>query len=124
MRILALDIGTKRTGTALYDDQTEVTVPLDILHHSSQEEFLEQVYDLIRGREIETIIVGLPLLPSGEEGAQVAVVREYASWLQEAGFSIFFVDERYSGKGDPLANSDAMAACNILNTYLAQNIDK
>lgn len=135
MRLLSLDIGLRRTGVAFFDDATGIPLPLDTLRHASVGELLTQLSDILTSRRIEKIIVGLPLLPSGDEGAQVAEVRGVAQKLEEKGYQIVFVDERYttprSGASlrqakhaPPRSDGDAAAACEILRTFVEKNDTK
>jgi len=119
--LLALDVGNKRTGVAFANEETGVPIALPTLHHSSYEAFRSQVLSVLRDRKISDLIVGLPLLPSGEEGEQVRTVRSFIERLPvPSSVALHYLDERYStppsspGKNDP----DMAAACAILDTYM------
>jgi putative Holliday junction resolvase len=75
MRILALDVGNRRTGVAFLDDAVGIPLPLDTLMHQSMEELLPQIEQILTSRSVDRVIVGLPRLPSGEEGSQAGVSR-------------------------------------------------
>ena len=120
MRILSLDIGRRRTGVAFADDAINVPMALNTLHHRSVEQLVEQVGELIHEKSIDELLIGLPLLLSGIEGEQVEFVRSCADQLERFGLPIAFLDERYTTvKGGEL-DGDAVAACDLLTTYLAQ----
>ncbi|MFH1444200.1 MAG: Holliday junction resolvase RuvX [Candidatus Peregrinibacteria bacterium] len=112
-RILAIDIGTKRTGVAYLDEETDIPLPLTTLKHTSTEELLEMLSALIKERRIDRLIVGLPLLPSGDEGAQVHYVREITEQMQERGWSVELRDERYTTPRTHTGDPDAIAALNL-----------
>ncbi len=118
MRYLALDIGTRHTGTAYLDDAVGIPLPLDTVHHVSVDALIDAVLRIIKDRQIEKVIVGLPLLLSGEEGSQSRFVRTIAEMLEKRGLTVNFVDERFSSprsKGKSQAfDGDAAAACQIL----------
>jgi putative Holliday junction resolvase len=130
MRFLALDIGERRTGVAYLDDATGVPLPLDTLHHANEAEFRAQVSALVDARKIDSIVVGLPRLPDGSEGAQARFVRERAAGLPSLSLPLEFIDERYTtpqrktghkeGKMPGSDDPDAAAACEILR--VARNI--
>lgn len=121
MKILALDIGTRRTGCAFYDNATGVPLPLDTVQHRTIDEFVDRVSHLARDRGIDRLVIGLPLLPSGQEGAQASEVRTYSSALAALQIPATFLDERYTTpKGGP-GDGDASSALSILNTYLQKN---
>lgn len=113
-RLLALDIGTKRTGVAFLDEEVNIPLPLSTLHHTDTEELLSQVSSLITERRIDELIVGLPLLPSGAEGAQARLVRAVAQQMQSRGWRVTLKDERYTTPRGKTADPDAIAALNLL----------
>lgn len=118
MRLLSLDIGMKRTGVAFVDTDNNIPLPLDTIESESIDEFAAKALDISVTRGADTIIVGLPLLPSGDEGSQSEYVRECAERLQEAGITIEFVDERYTTNDGKDYDGDARAACQLLQMYL------
>jgi len=113
-RLLALDIGTKRTGVAYLDEDTGVPLPLATIHHASVEALLLQIATLVHERNIDRLIVGFPLLPSGQEGAQSDFVRSVAEQLEERGWPVTLKDERYTTPRGKSADPDAIAALNLL----------
>ena len=121
MRYLALDVGTRRTGVAFLDSAVGIPLPLDTIHHASEEELIVAALAVVRTRSIDRVVVGLPLLASGDEGSQAAVSRKVGSRLASSGITVEYADERYSsptGKdGIPLRkiDGDAAAACAILS---------
>ena len=118
MHLLALDVGTRRTGIAFCDDQTQVPVSLPTLTHSSLDELATHVLSLCKDRNVPRVIVGLPFLPGGSEGSQCAVSREVGAQLSNQGIEVEFVDERYSTVNQKDVDGDAAAACQILLSYV------
>ena len=129
MKYLALDVGRKRTGVAYLDDAVGIPLPLDTIRHDSEEEFLSHVLQLVSQRTIDTVVIGLPRLPSGEEGSQAIFVREWGDLLLDHGVDVRFVDERYTSlhretkatsrqemKG--VIDKDSLAACEILRSFV------
>lgn len=119
MKYLGLDIGTRRTGVAIADSDVGVSLALETIGHRSEEELIDAVVTLAHERSVQELVLGLPLLPSGDEGAQVTVVRSTAARLEEKGFIVHLLDERYSTPrpgehGDP----DSSSACQILQVFL------
>ena len=131
MRILALDIGTKRTGVAYIDQEAvNITMPLETIASTSEKDFLQAVRSLVTDRKVDSIVIGLPYLPSGKEGAQAAFVRERAKTLEDLGIPLSFVDERYSSRTsspaigkkarfDESLDPNKQAAIAILEAFLA-----
>ncbi|ALM09818.1 MAG TPA: Holliday junction resolvase RuvX [Candidatus Peribacter riflensis] len=120
-RLLALDIGTKRTGVAYLDDAVGVPLPLDTLQHRSTAALVAQLEQLIRARSIDQLIIGLPLLPSGEEGSQARLVRSVAAEIGSLGLPILLKDERYTTPRGPQSDPDAIAALNLLSTVIPKH---
>lgn len=115
MRLLALDIGTRRTGIA-YCDDTGVPLPLNTIEHESERALIDHIHDLIAARNIDHLIIGLPLLPSGAEGKQSKIVRSVGETLS-AMVPVEYLDERYTTQ-DSYPDPDARAACALLTTFL------
>ena len=120
MRYLALDIGTRRTGIAYLDTDVRVPLPLDTIHHTSEIELVDAVLPIIRHRKVDRVLVGLPLLLSGDEGEQAKESRKVGALLEAASFPVDYVDERYTTpRHSPHKNAlptqkidgDAAAAC-------------
>ena len=130
-RYLALDVGGRRTGVAYGDDDVRIALPLPTLTHDSMEELRKQVRVLVKERQIDQLVVGLPLLPGGSEGSQAVLVREVAAPLQSEGIKVDFIDERHTtsrkSKGEsrkdfrdaPRGDPDSAAASQILEIYWA-----
>ena len=122
MKLLALDVGKRRTGIA-YADDAKIPLALDTFQHKTVEELVMHIEQISKERNIEKIILGLPLLPSGEEGAQVQFVRHLGEQCTSHGFVVEYIDERYSTPSlrDPVnreIDPDSASACQILQVYL------
>ena len=114
MHLLALDIGTRRTGVAFADTDIGIPLSLDTITHSSFSELEDRVLSLLEEKKIDRIIIGLPLLPSGDEGAQVRIVRSFADRLEKTGIPLSFLDERYTTPKNGSSDSETAAACSML----------
>ncbi|MDA1208499.1 MAG: Holliday junction resolvase RuvX [bacterium] len=119
--MLALDIGSRRTGVAFCSDQTGVAVSLETLQHSSIDDLSEQVLALCSARDVSMVICGLPLLPGGEEGSQAAYVRLFTDILEDSGLAVDYLDERYTSNAHRSVDKDASAACKLILTYQERN---
>ncbi len=118
MRYLSLDIGTRRTGVAYLDTDVGIPLPLETIHHTSVTQLLASVKTIIAARGVTEVVVGMPLLPSGDEGSQATFVKSVAEKIEESGLAVRFVDERYTtpraGNREGGGDGDATAACQIL----------
>ena len=132
MRRLALDIGNKRIGVAVSDITGLYAFPLTTIFRKNISNDIEKLYQLIIEKEANELIIGLPLLLSGEEGAQVRLVKSFVNLLnKKIDIPIYYIDERYSTvqAEDKLMNAgirtsknqkkiDSAAAAIILQSYL------
>lgn len=127
MRVLAIDIGRKRTGIAFLDSSVMIPLPLPTIHAEKTNALIDAVLTIAQERSVEKIVVGLPLLPSGKPGAQASFVLDIVERLRErTPLPIATIDERYSTPRKARASStafkgldlDGMAACSLLEAYL------
>ena len=81
MRILALDLGEKTIGVAVSDELELTANPRTAIRRN--ELALDRILSLIVEEEAGEVVVGLPLLMSGEEGTQAQRAREFAAALAE-----------------------------------------
>ena len=69
MRALGLDLGSKRIGVAVSDATGTIASPLTVLQRTgSRREDHRRIAQLVRDEEADVVVVGLPLLLSGEVG--------------------------------------------------------
>ena len=67
LRILSLDIGSKRIGLALWNPASQLAGPLDILHRRTLKDDLSSLRKLIETQSIEALLVGVPTTLGGKE---------------------------------------------------------
>lgn len=118
MRYLGLDIGRRRTGVAFADDAIGVPLAADVITCESEEDLVSQILQQCDERTIDVVVVGLPLLPSGKEGAQSSFVRLIGDRLESATIHVDYLDERYTTTQEAGVNGDVKAAVQLLTTYL------
>lgn len=83
MRVLAIDHGTKRMGIALSDPSGMIAQPLEFIPAEPFAQFLERLKQLLREKEVELIIVGMPRNMDGSYGPAAAKVQEFVAVLKE-----------------------------------------
>ncbi len=81
MRILALDHGTKRIGVAVSDETKTIAQPLEYIPAEPFAGFLERLRQLIREKEIDLILIGLPRNMDGSYGPAAEKVQTFAGVL-------------------------------------------
>ena len=79
MRIIALDVGTKRIGVAFADASVRIAVPRTMIPVDGNE--CAEIAKQFRLESADVIVSGLPRNNQGEETAQTAVVREFIDKL-------------------------------------------
>lgn len=79
-----MDWGERRVGLALSDPHGILATGLDTLEVRSREDAVARVAAVAREREAGRIVVGMPLLLSGERGAAAAAAQQFADALADA----------------------------------------
>jgi putative Holliday junction resolvase len=123
MRILALDYGAARIGCAVSDATGTLASPIPAIEPPE----IDAVAAVVAEREVEQVVVGMPVSLSGEEGPQAEVTRAFCGELEAAvEVPVKTWDERFTtrmaaqtrrntGAG---AAEDSIAAAHLLETYL------
>ncbi|MEA2154527.1 MAG: putative pre6S rRNA nuclease [Solirubrobacteraceae bacterium] len=126
MRVLALDYGSARCGCAVSDPTGTLATPIEPILRPATRKGLARVGDVVRAREVQRVVVGLPLSLSGADSAQTAETREWAARLAErVTVPVELYDERFTtlmasrDPGDPTASEDSRAAAHLLEGWLA-----
>ena len=84
MRILALDHGTKRIGVAVSDETRTIAQPLEFIPTEPFAGFLERLKQLIREKEVDLILIGLPRNMDGSYGPAAEKVQTFIAVLGNA----------------------------------------
>jgi len=96
-RLLGVDYGTRRIGLALSDPGGAIAFPAGVLDSRGLRRDLEALCALAREREVERIVVGLPLRLSGRRGPECEAAERFAAALAEAtGLPVDLFDERWT----------------------------
>jgi len=82
MRILALDVGEKRVGTAVSDPLGYSAQPLTVLPRRPPGEFLSALADLAAGCQAELVLLGLPRRTDGRLGPEAQRVLALAGEIR------------------------------------------
>jgi putative Holliday junction resolvase len=124
-RVLALDFGEARCGCAISDPTGTLATPLEAVERPGTLRGLTRFADLVREREVERVVVGLPLSLSGAEGPQAVRTREWAERLAArlGDVPVELHDERLTtrqaARVGGRADEDSRAAAHLLEAYLA-----
>jgi putative pre-16S rRNA nuclease len=132
MAIAALDLGTRRIGIAVTDADGLSAHPLRTIERRTFAADLEAIRHALGSRDIECLVVGLPVNMDGTEGPMARHARNIAARLADAlGIEVKLQDERLSSieaeqrlrsaMGRPKKKKhslDAIAAAVVLESYL------
>lgn len=130
MKIVGLDVGTRRIGVATADTNVRIAVPHSTVVVNNGFEFSE-IARIARASNTDCFVLGLPRSNEGKETAQSDYVREFARSLKTAipGAKIRFQDESLTSveaerrlkarkKGYKKEEIDAEAATIILQDFI------
>ena len=132
MRYLALDHGTKRIGVAVSDELKMIAQPLEFIPTEPFDGFLARLRQIIAGKEVELLFIGMPRNMDGTYGPAAQKVQEFiAALTPEISIPIKSLDERLTSaqanrvllqgnvrRADRKQKVDAMAAAILLQSYL------
>lgn len=134
MRVLAVDFGSKRIGTAISDSLGISVRPVETIKRSSLERDIMRLQFLVEDLEAEAVVVGLPLRMDGTAGDAAQSAMRFVERLKsKLGVAVFTQDERLTsyeaeqmmiergfGREKRRARSDEFAAMIILEDYLSK----
>jgi putative Holliday junction resolvase len=132
MRLMGLDVGDRRIGVALSDEDGLVAFPLEVINRTSRAKDIGRISALIDQHGVRQVVVGVPRTLAGQIGPQAQKVQDFSERLR-AGLPVPVVswDERLTtAEVEKLLVSadlsrrrrrevvDKLAATLILNSYL------
>lgn len=129
--LLALDIGSRRTGVAIANEEVRFPAPLCTLEQDGS--IVEHLCALIEEHNVHTLVVGLPRGLDGQETKQTKFVEDFVDMLKsKVTIPIFMQDEALTsrkaeaeldarGKIYSKGEVDALAATYILEDFIAEH---
>lgn len=97
-RLLAVDLGTRRIGLAISDPMKMIASPFRTLKYKTEKRLLDELLQIITEKDVDTVIIGLPLREDGTEGHGCVRSRQFSNRLQARGIKTVLWDERYSSR--------------------------
>lgn len=135
MKLIALDVGSKRIGVAKADSSVRIAIPYSAVEVDGTE--FKKIASLARAWDINSFVIGLPRNSQGEETEQSRYVRKFAQQLKREieGAKVCFQDESLTSveaekrlknrkKGYKKGDIDSEAAAIILQDFLEQKTGK
>lgn len=132
MRVMALDVGSKRIGIALSDPLKITAQGLMTFNRTTPEEDFAGIWKLIDEHEVSELVVGLPKNMDGSIGFKAEEIQQFiADLTTDRSIDIIWIDERLTTVSAERALLEAdvsrakrkkvidkMAATIILQSYL------
>ena len=127
---MGLDVGDSRVGVALSDPLGIMASPLMIINRADEKKAIEKIAAIIIEKEVDRVIVGLPLNMDGTRGNQAEKTDSFVDSVRRiVVVPLEYRDERLSTvnareliqgvrKTDRSTRYDAAAAALILQSYL------
>jgi putative holliday junction resolvase len=128
MRVLALDYGSARCGCAVCDPTETIVTPIALVQAPATRRGFAKLRELVREREVEHVLVGLPLSLDGRDSAQTREARAFAEQLAEhlpEEVRVELYDERFTTRlarrmpRRSQTSEDSVAAAHLLEAWLA-----
>ncbi|OCW82837.1 Holliday junction resolvase [Pelagibacteraceae bacterium GOM-A5] len=99
-RLIGLDLGSKRIGVAICDENQKIATPLKTIKKSKFEDLINELEDIIRENNIKGIIIGNPINMDGSLGKSSQSVNDVSKAIsKEIDLPISLWDERLSTVG-------------------------
>jgi len=132
MRALGIDHGTKRIGIAISDELGMIAQPLEFIPAEPFVDFLKRLKEIIREKQVEQLVLGMPRNMDGSYGPAALKVQEFAAVLRDSvAVPLAFWDERLTSaqanrflieanvrREKRKEKVDKMAAAILLQSYL------
>ncbi len=122
--MLALDYGSARCGCAVSDPTGVLATPIEAVLSPRSRRGLARLRALVSERDVERVVVGLPLSLAGSDTTQTAQAREFAVLLEQMlPVPVELYDERFTTRlaerSGGRASEDSRAAAHLLESWLA-----
>jgi putative Holliday junction resolvase len=123
-----LDYGAARCGCAISDPTGTIVSPIEPVLRPATKAGIGRLAALVTEREVEVVVVGLPISLAGGDTAQTRETRAFADRLRARlgpGVAVELYDERLTTRlaaRDPsrLASEDSRAAAHLLEDWLVR----
>ena len=97
MNILSIDYGERRIGFAIGNSNRKIATPLSVIHNVSLDSVIENINQVVKNYEIDSIIIGIPLNEDSTESMQATRVRDFCSKIKKKiNLTIMGIDERFT----------------------------
>ena len=100
IRIIGLDLGTKRIGVSICDENQSIATPFKTLIKKDMKHFISDIKEIVDENNVKAIIIGNPINMDGSQGKSSQSVKDIASNIYKyINLPICLWDERLSTVG-------------------------
>ena len=100
IRLIGLDLGSKRIGISICDEKQSVATPFKTIHKTNINDLISQLKDIINENNIKGIIIGNPINMDGSSGKSSQSVKDTSNNIAKLiDLPICLWDERLSTVG-------------------------
>ena len=100
IRIIGLDLGAKRIGVSICDENQSIATPFKTLIKKDAKQFIEEIKEIVDENDVKAIIIGNPINMDGSQGKSSQSVKDIANNISKfIDLPICLWDERLSTVG-------------------------
>ena len=100
IRIIGLDLGTKRIGVSICDENQSIATPYKTLIKKDTKNFINEIKEIVDENDVKAIIIGNPINMDGSQGKSSQSVKDIANNISRfINLPICLWDERLSTVG-------------------------
>jgi len=100
IRIIGLDLGTKKIGVSICDENQSIATPFKTLIKKDTKQLISEIKEIIDENDIEAIIIGNPINMDGSQGKSSQSVKDVVNNISKfINIPICLWDERLSTIG-------------------------
>ena len=100
IRIIGLDLGTKRIGVSICDENQSIATPYKTLIKKDTKNFINEIKEIVDENDVKAIIIGNPINMDGSQGKSSKSVKDIANNISKfINLPICLWDERLSTVG-------------------------
>ena len=131
MRIMGLDLGSRRIGIAIGDSITGFAFPSGVIFRKDEKADISEILSQIKKNQIGQLVIGMPISMNGKKGQQAEATLQFIDLLKkQSTIDIQTWDERLTtveanrrlreaGSGKiQKGTEDAVAASILLQAFL------
>ena len=100
IRIIGLDLGTKRIGVSICDENQSIATPYKTLIKKDTKNLINEIMEIVDENDVKAIIIGNPINMDGSQGKSSQSVKDIANNISKSiNLPICLWDERLSTVG-------------------------